>query len=49
VPGVMCLLFKTGPFAWNGLFVFWIPLAVFGSWFVVMSLLLLRAIKNQRQ
>lgn len=36
VPGVLALFFKTGPFAWDGLFVFWVPFGVFGAWFLLM-------------
>ena len=49
LPGVMGIFFKHGPFAWNGLFVFWIPLTVFGAWYVVMFVLLLQAIKKEKQ
>jgi hypothetical protein len=45
--GVAAFLFKTGPFAWNGLFVYWIPLIMYGAWFVAVSLNLLRALKRQ--
>lgn len=38
---------RTGPFAWNGLFVFWIPLTVFCLWICVTSAMLLRAIGRQ--
>jgi hypothetical protein len=34
--GVMIPLFKTGPFAWNGLFAYWLPLVAFGVWAPVM-------------
>jgi hypothetical protein len=37
LPDQLLFFFHTGPFAWNGLFGFWIPLAVFGSWFLVIS------------
>ena len=38
---------RTGPFAWNGLFVFWIPLSIFCVWIVVTSVMLLRALRIQ--
>lgn len=40
--------FKDGPFAWNGLFVFWTPAIAFGLWFPVMYVGLLHAIRVQR-
>jgi hypothetical protein len=30
LPGFACGLMKTGPFAWNGLLAFWLPVVVFG-------------------
>ena len=46
--GAAGFMFKTGPFAWNGLFVFWLPLTIFGVWVSVMSWVFLRAIGNQQ-
>ena len=43
-PASLIVFFKAGPFAWNGLLGFWIPAAVFGSWYIVMTAVLLRAI-----
>ena len=40
--------FKIGPFAWNGLLVFWSPLTLFGLWIAVMCYLLLGALRRQR-
>lgn len=40
VPGVLALFFLTGPFAWNGLFPYWIPFAAFAGWFLMMFFLL---------
>jgi len=45
--GVAAYLFKTGPFAWNGLLVYWIPILMYGAWFMTVSLNLLRALKRQ--
>jgi len=47
--GVLAMLFRTGPFSWNGLFVFWLPLGVFGIYFTVISLYMLKALKLQEQ
>lgn len=47
LPSLLTYFFKTGPFAWNGLFVWWIPLAVFGTWFIVMTVLMLRSVDRQ--
>ena len=46
-PSMIMPFFKVGPFAWNGLFAFWIPGAAFAAWFVVMYFCLLKAIKQQ--
>lgn len=46
--GPVAFLFKGGPFAWDGLFVFWFPFVSFGLWVTVMSVSLLSAIKRQR-
>jgi hypothetical protein len=40
--GVLVIFFKTGPFAWIGLFGWWIPVAVFAIWVVGISACLLR-------
>lgn len=39
--------FKAGPFAWNGLFAFWIPAIVFFAWNLIMMLTLTKAIDRQ--
>lgn len=46
-PGAILQFFKDGPFAWNGIFVFWIPATVFVIQFVVNVVYLLKAIKSE--
>ncbi|HKQ81424.1 MAG TPA: hypothetical protein VJS42_04460, partial [Steroidobacteraceae bacterium] len=33
LPGGLAVFFKTGPFAWNGVFAFWVPVAAFTVYF----------------
>ncbi len=47
LPALVLPLFKTGPFAWNGLFAFWLAATIFGIWLIVMTRLLLTAIDRQ--
>ena len=47
-PGIVLQFFKSGPFAWNGIFVFWIPATVFVIQFAANVVLLLRAIKAEQ-
>lgn len=47
--GVAALMFKSGPFAWNGLFPFWLPLSIFGFWIGAIIFMILRALKRQEQ
>ena len=46
--GPLGFMFHRGPFAWDGLIVFWLPFVTFGIWLTVMNVMLLRAIKRQR-
>lgn len=46
--GAIAFIPKTGPFSWNGLFVFWCPLTIFGFWVTVMSISMLAALRRQR-
>ena len=41
------LLFKTGPFSQNGLFVFYVPMIVFFVWIMVFSYLAMKAINAE--
>ena len=49
VPGGMLTFFKTGPFAWDGLFVWWVPFLVFFTWYVGMFFVVLGVVKRQAQ
>ncbi len=44
LPAVIAMFLKTGPFAWNGLLVWWVPFAMFTGWFVIMIVLTRRAV-----
>ncbi|WP_354698903.1 hypothetical protein DSM112329_04601 [Paraconexibacter sp. AEG42_29] len=48
LPGLLVVYFKDGAFAWNGAVVFWVVAVLFGNWFIVMSHVLRRAIREQR-
>lgn len=45
--GAIAFMAHSGPFAWNGLLVYWSPLTLFGIWLAVMSYLLLHNINLQ--
>lgn len=47
LPASMIIFFKSGPFAWTGVVGFWIPAAVFGVWYIVMTVVLIRAIDDE--
>jgi hypothetical protein len=47
LPAGVIAMFHTGPFAWDGLIAFWLPVAVFSAWVLRMSFLLLAMIKKQ--
>ena len=46
-PTSLCVFFKDGPFAWNGLFAFWIPLTTYGIWMLTTFWLLRQAIDHE--
>lgn len=48
LPDQLMFFFHSGPFAWNGVFGFWLPLAGFGSWFPITWYLLRNAIKREQ-
>jgi hypothetical protein len=48
-PGALAFVTKTGPFAWNGLFTFWLPFSIFGIWLIIVYPRLFKAIRMQRK
>jgi hypothetical protein len=48
VPGILIIAFHTGPFAWDGIIAFWIPLSVFGAWFFVTAAVLLKGLERKQ-
>ena len=46
-PGGLITFFKLGPFAWNGLLGFWVPVCGFGPWFFVLGYYLIKAARRQ--
>lgn len=46
IPGLYIVFFKDGPFAWDGIFGFWIVAVAFFAWILFMWWATVRAIKN---
>lgn len=46
VPPILLVFFKTGPFAWDGLISWWVPMFDFFIWIVVMITLSVRAARG---
>jgi hypothetical protein len=49
IPAGALTFFKVGPFAWDGLFAFWIPFAIYFVWMFAMFILMRKSIKRQQQ
>lgn len=47
LPANLLIFFKVGPFAWSGIFGFWVPAVVFGLWYLVVCWALLKAIAGE--
>ncbi|OBH05900.1 hypothetical protein [Mycobacterium sp. E1747] len=45
--GATSFNFHSGPLAWNGLLVYWLPLVFFGIWLMVMCPLMFKSLKLQ--
>jgi hypothetical protein len=48
VPAMLMIFFKHGPFAQDGVFTFWMPVAIFFAWIVTMALVVVRAADRPR-
>jgi hypothetical protein len=44
LPGTIAFFFKSGPFAWNGLFPYWLPFFGYGTWILLTCILIMRAV-----
>jgi hypothetical protein len=49
VPGVLCVLYKAGPLAWDGSIAQGLPGLGFFAWVILMAVMLTRAINQQAQ
>lgn len=47
IPGALVALMKVGPFTWNGVLGFWIPLPVFGLWTLTCAWQLRKTVLRQ--
>ncbi len=47
VPACLVAVFKSGPFAWNGVLAFWVPAGITGLWAFGMVAPILKSIANQ--
>jgi hypothetical protein len=47
LPGGLAYFFRTGPFAWNGVFAFWVAASAFFLWLLVMTWLTIAAIDTE--
>jgi hypothetical protein len=48
IPGGFAYFVRTGPFAWDGFFAFWVAAGAFFVWLMVMTPILLSALKQQQ-
>lgn len=49
MPGPLCLWFKTGPFAWNGIFTIYLVFTAIGIWFTAVTVCLFKVVLRQRR
>lgn len=46
VPDILAFFFHSGPFAWNGIFVFWLAFVAYAVFLIAMGLVLRKAVKD---
>jgi len=46
LPDVLAFFFFHGPFAWNGIFVFWLALAAYSVWLLLMPYAVIQALRR---
>ena len=49
LPAAGLYFVKVGPFAWNNLLSWWLPVIVFGVWLIAMFVMILRAIADEER
>jgi hypothetical protein len=49
LPVAVLVFFKSGPFAYHGVLVFWVPLVIFGGWLLVMAWTTYQAVMNDQE
>ena len=49
IPGGLLPFFKSGPLAWNGIFVFWLAATAFIVWFTAMVIVMLNTIREEER
>jgi hypothetical protein len=47
IPDVMAFFFHSGPLAWNGVLVFWLALAAYSAFLIVMGVVIARVVRTQ--
>jgi hypothetical protein len=46
VPDILAFFFHSGPFAWNGIFIFWLAFVAYAVFLIAMGLVLRHAVKD---
>jgi hypothetical protein len=46
VPDILAFFFHSGPFAWNGIFIFWLAFVAYAIFLIAMGLVLRQAVKD---